>query len=1346
MADAPISPAVDSWVAAIHRSEHDFTPIGAGFVVDDRHVLTCEHILRDTDALLTEVWVSFPKAGVSKADRRRSVPLSAAHIDAVHDIAMIRLEQPVPAAVKPAPLRVLDGKALRDGQWWAFGFPNGDVDGISATGRVADDLGNGRVLLEATSHYKVEPGFSGGPLWSPAYEAVVGLIVERRNDGNGKALTLLRADHEMPHLRIAKRASWRAKDADGVALDAWGWSLINDPEMGQHWLPKARGTVDASESGRFRGRSAALQNIVDWLDRPAPDGRVLVVTGSPGVGKSAVLGRIITTADEDIRKHLADDDDAVRATVGAVHCAVHAKGKTALEIAAEVARGASVALPTQPGDVILALRRRLDFPQARFNLIVDALDEAVSPVQARKLLDDVLKPLAAQCADVGVQVIIGSRRADDAGDLLARLADAVLIDLDNADYFAEADLAAYARVTLRQASEKTNSRAYTEDSVAGPVADRIAALSAQNFLVAGLTALTYGQREGPAILSAAVAFTPTVGAALAAYIHQLRPVGRAPAELVLSVLAHAEAPGLPLPLWRTGIAAFGGTVSEEDLLAFAHGAAANFLVETGAEHRPPAFRLFHQALNDALLPASGRASNERKLLKAWLDLGRESEWRTGADYLRRSLPTHAVRADDIDTLLADDEYLLHGDLRRLTPAAERARTDLGKARAALLHGTPLAGSAGPAERAAMFSVVERLDGLASDLPPFSAAPYRALWARTPPRLERTVLDGHAAPVFSVCSFVMERRPMLASGGEDRTVRVWDATTGQLERLIQFHEGPVRSVCGVIVDGRTLLASAGQDGVVVLCDPRTGVFERVLQGHTDWVRAICAVPGPDCTWLASVSDDRTLRIWDPATGRCECVVTGSTGWLTTVCAISGGAGTLVAFAGYDGVIRLWDAAQSSHVDLVLDAQAGWITSLCPMTSDSGRLLASTGYDGAVRVWDVDRAELITSVEGDGHPMTGLCAVEVEGSTLLAATNEAGEIRLSDPLTGSVERILTGHTDRVRGVCAVTAGNRSLLASVGDDGTVRVWDPRTGHADQVIDGGRVGPVYDICVVPRDGVDLLATTAPDGLVRLWDPATGDERHELPGHPFGVTSICAFSSEHHFELAVASGDSKVRLWDIDGGQIDHVLDATVTVTVVCTVSTGSRELLATAGEDESVWLWDGTRTVVDRALGSLMSGQVTAMCPIPRDGYELLAWATDDGTIRLWDTVERRPLWERHAHVREISGLCHLNVRGQSIIATSSTDKTIRLWSPEGGAPIREPLQGHTGPVRAVCALPTDDGELLVSVSDDRTVRIWDPLTGDLRQVIPVHHVALSCAYNNRRLLIGLDVGLLCIQMAAA
>ena len=574
-------PTAVAWVAAVHASEDDFEPLGTAVVIDADRVLTCAHVVMPEGAVLEPLWVAFPKAG--DCPRRRVGSVRVVYSRPVRDLAVLVLEEPVPAGVDPAPLRCPKGEDLVSRGWWAFGFPDRDPVGDSADGQVGASLSYGWVRLDTSSRYLIRPGFSGGGLWSPDYEAVVGIVGQAHANGDGRAITLHQADREFPDLKLTER--WSAAAAGEVALTQWGWTLARDPEGVRHWRPRARGVSIESERGwRFRGRTAALTRIVAWLDRATPDRRVLVVTGSPGVGKSAVLGRIVTTADAGIRASLPPGDEAVRASLGSVSCAVHAKGKTALEVAEEIARAASAALPGEPDDLAPAIRTTLGQRGGiRFNVVIDALDEAASPPQARAIIERIVLPLAETCADVGAQVIVGTRRRDDGGDLLGRFGGALdPIDLDDPGYFAEEDLAAYALACLQLAGDERPGNPYTDQALAGPLAARIAEISGQNFLIAGLIARSHGLHDETAADPDELQFTATVDSALAAYLDRLSPVAGLPAAHALTALAFAEAPGLPVELWQLAVEAIYGTrVSAEDLTRFARSSAANFLVEAG---------------------------------------------------------------------------------------------------------------------------------------------------------------------------------------------------------------------------------------------------------------------------------------------------------------------------------------------------------------------------------------------------------------------------------------------------------------------------------------------------------------------------------------------------------------------------------------------------------------------------------------------------------------------------------------------------------------------------------------------------------------------------------------------
>ena len=921
-ADGPVRPPTETWIAAVHTSEDDFAPLGGAVVLDEGRVLTCAHVVMSGNAAYGELWIAFPKA--EGCPRRRVAAAVLMSVPPVRDLAVLTLDEPVPAGVEAARLRCPQPGDLVGRSWWAYGFPGQDPVGNSADGIVGEALTYGWIRLDSRSRYFVEPGFSGAALWSPDYEAVVGIVGQAHSNGDARAITLHQADLDFPNLKLGSLTSWAAEAAGEMALSQWGWTLGRDPEGVRHWRPRARGvSVDSERGWRFRGRTAALTRIASWLDRRTPDRRVLVVTGSPGVGKSAVLGRIVTTADIVFRTSLPQSDEAVRASPGSLGCAVHAKGKTALEIAKEIARAASAAMPTEPDDLAPAIRGALRARgHKRFNVIIDALDEAASPAQARLVIEQIILPLAETCADAGAQVIVGTRRRDDEGDLLGRFDRALtVIDLDDPAYFSEQDLAAYALACLQLAGGERLGNPYADNSLACPLAARIAAMSAQNFLVAGLIARSHGLHDEQATDRGQLTFTATVDSALANYLNRLGQVASLPAANVLTPLAFAEAPGLPVKLWQLAVRALYGTyISVADLARFARSSAANFLIEkTGrptsdladGKMAGPSYRLFHQALDDTLLHARAdltprsRDEDELALTRAFIAYGRQSNWQAAPDYLLRSLADHARAAGVIDILLTDDAYLLRADLRRLMQVADASSTQ-ARGRARLLRLTPTAITASPSQRAAMFSVTETLDNLGATYRADQwQAPYYAQWAAVQPRSELAVLKGHQQAVNGVCAITVDGRDLLASASHDGTVRLWDPQTSEQRAVLQGHQGPVAGVCGITADGRELLASAGYDGTVRLWDPRTGEHRAILIGHQDRVTGVSAILSDGLELLASAGGDSTVRLWDPRTGDQQAVLQGHRSVVEGVCAITVDGFDLLASASDDKRIILWN---------------------------------------------------------------------------------------------------------------------------------------------------------------------------------------------------------------------------------------------------------------------------------------------------------------------------------------------------------------------------------------------------------------------------------------------------------
>lgn len=520
--------------------------------------------------------------------------------------------------------------------------------------------------------------------------------------------------------------------------------------------------------------------------------------------------------------------------------------------------------------------------------------------------------------------------------------------------------------------------------------------------------------------------------------------------------------------------------------------------------------------------------------------------------------------------------------------------------------------------------------------------------------------------------------VVAIGGKDGHVRLWDVATRETTKILLGHSSNVSSIGWHPREPR--LAAGGDDGTVHIWNTETGHHQVALRGTPTAVTDVAWSPDGRhlvTTWSAG---EGAARLWSE---------TGVAGPVLPVSGILYGVtwrpdSKMFATVGADRHLRLWNLEGRLEHDFA-SPDSGEMRTVA--WSPDGQTVATGGYDRLVRFWNAsERVAGPTFAPSNNGAFTNSVAFSPDGTRLAAGTQD-GYVAIYDQRT----RTRSYLSDPAVWVASVqwTADSKQLFTT-NADASFRFWSDEAkllAHVQTPVSHFGIheySPDQHRFVVNNPGTPIELRDSNSSKI-LTFPQSQSEPATVAWSPDGRWVAVSF---HH--------SRSISIWNTNTGLIQAQAN----------IDEAPATILA--------WDWESSRLAFASTGNTVytldLQGKQTAVIPNLPQKVLSMAWRPQSNVLSI--------IYER-SNAKPVIQLWDLTTKNVSNVATDNFDYADRLqWSPTGKhlATIHgvraviwdaegrtaTPCVGHTGGISRICWSP--DGQTLATASWDQTGRLWN------------------------------------------
>jgi WD40 repeat protein len=1311
-----VTTSLESAVIRIYTA--DGVIVGAGFLVSEFHVITCAHVIADALDLphdtrntpQAELNLDFPLVAPNQTLTGQVV-----HWEPTVDVAVMELTNERPVDAKP--LRLFSTDDFWGHPFRAFGFPKDYDNGVWASGRMLGPEATGWVQIEDLKEpgYWVQPGFSGTPIWDEQLKGVVGMAVASERRPEIKAAFMIPAN---------------------VLVATW-------PELVQQAMPPIPPHYG------FVGRDWLKKRVQVFVD----DSRCsfLLLTGGPGIGKSAFVAEQVWASQEPIVAHsikpLESNEDILRSLTEQL-CSKYSlkKGES------EEDQRAHSAFDSMLRQVSCSAKRK------HCEVIyLDGLDEEFDPTfpSTHKALPSILsRPLPE-----GIKMVVTSRPGEHLNLLRGFTTVVETQEIDPGSQDNLEDIRTYLH-KQNQAGKLGLDDEFIERLVDASEGYFVVAVQyvrdpdqlqkwANNpdLIPQGLNDWLIGQWQR--LLTGAEAQNPpidpqNVKGVLGLLAAAWEPLSRDHLLAFLSSVARQERGGDIL--WRVNFNAEELLRAGDKVLRLSK---PFFGPLDSAQGTAAPYRFFHTLFRECVWNSEdvGLSEEERRELHHILAngcLGWPQFPRPIRDYALHHRVAHLIALREwlqvaqafveADFMVARGErfgfVVIHTDALSIAQAEDlsgdwktafNAWEQFLRWRFEQLNRFP---GAYVQEVLNEFDAPRPIDKVFESLKDSveSTSPLFLRKISGPPAISGL---GHSLPVDSVAFSPDPVRQWVASGSRDGIVKVCDTATGRLVAECRGHKKKHKTTSVMFcVDGQRVV-SGSEDGSVKVWDAGTGrlLFE-LWEGMGSVTRVALSPDGNRILgggWRVTGSRESSVRLWDARTG--EPLLPDCLRYQGKVNDITFSPDDQwIALGSEDGDVKVWDARTGEPASDCLGHMGGVRTIAF---SRDGQWIASGSEDGTVKVWASQTGDLVADCVGHTGRVNNV-AISPDGQWVLSGSAD-GTVKVWQLRNG--QRVASWEKSHSVESVAFSADGQ-WIASGCSKGIWYVEIEKLLVEDNERDAGslvQIGPVNDISFYSSESKKgWLLAGGEYGTVMVWDVQNRRQVARWGGDTTQVT-CASFSPANRRWVAFGDNNGEVSVWNVQGMKNQHNLEPVAKWRMKKYKGFRRHSVKSTGFSPDGRWVASGSKmgtvNVNQAEDGQLITdagldwhqGSVESVVFSPDS--QRVASGGMGGLIKVWEAQTRRLIATCDAHARFIYSLA-FSSDGQ-FVASGDGDGMLKVWAVQTGALL---VEYDTDGVACSIAFSPKDRRIAAGCNNGQ-VQVWDVEVGGLVADCSGHTAKVNC-----------------------